>query len=98
MGIGFDHHRPAKRQRDVAGSSWTATARGHDTSTAAAMAAASSSVGVGEISIAYSGTLPCLRFGSSSRFDRSSSRPAMSLMRVSAGSITSSTKPRSAAT
>ena len=36
--------------------------------------------------------------GSSSRLERSISSPAISLMRVSAGSITSSTKPRSAAT
>jgi hypothetical protein len=43
------------------------------------------------LSVAYSGTLPCLRLGSSSRFDRSRSSPAMSLTRVSAGSITSST-------
>ena len=37
------------------------------------------------------GTFPCLRFGSSSRFERSISSPATSLMRVSAGSMTSST-------
>lgn len=47
--------------------------------------------------VAHSGMFPCLRCGSSSRLDLSISRPAMTLMRVSAGSMTSSTKPRSAA-
>jgi len=37
------------------------------------------------------GTLPCLRFGRSSRFDRSISRLRMSTARVSAGWMTSST-------
>lgn len=45
-----------------------------------------------------SGTLPCLRCGRSSRFERNIRRPATTLRRVSAGSITSSMKPRSAAT
>jgi hypothetical protein len=40
---------------------------------------------------AYSGMLPCLRRGNSSRFDFNMSNPAISLMRVSAGSMTSST-------
>jgi len=40
---------------------------------------------------AYSGMLPCLRRGNSSRFDFNISNPAMSLIRVSAGSMTSST-------
>ena len=47
--------------------------------------------------VAHSGIFPCLRCGSSSRLDLSISRPAMTLIRVSAGSMTSSTKPRSAA-
>ena len=38
-----------------------------------------------------SGMLPCLRRGSSSRFERSIARPATIFWRVSAGSITSST-------
>ena len=45
----------------------------------------------------HNGTLPCLRWGSSSRLVRSIARPATSLRRVSAGSMTSSMKPRSAA-
>ena len=44
-----------------------------------------------------SGMLPCLRRGSSSRLVRSMARPATTFWRVSAGSITSSTYPRSAA-
>src|SRR5690606_19181148 len=47
--------------------------------------------------VGHRGTFPCLRLGSSSRFDRSISKPAITLRRVSAGSITSSTMPRSAA-
>ena len=47
--------------------------------------------------VAQSGTFPCLRLGSSSRFERSISKPAMTFLRVSAGSMTSSTMPRSAA-
>lgn len=39
----------------------------------------------------YSGTLPCLRLGNSSRLVRNMSRPAMTLRLVSAGSMTSST-------
>ena len=45
----------------------------------------------------HSGTLPCLRLGSSSRLDASMRRPATNFWRVSAGSITSSMYPRSAA-
>jgi len=48
--------------------------------------------------IAHNGMFPCLRCGSSSRLDLSISRPAMTFMRVSAGSMTSSMNPRSAAT
>ena len=40
---------------------------------------------------AHRGMFPCLRRGSSSRFVLSMARPAMSLLRVSAGSMTSST-------
>ena len=47
---------------------------------------------------AHNGMFPCLRCGSSSRLDLSISRPAMTFMRVSAGSMTSSMNPRSAAT
>src|SRR4029450_2824329 len=43
------------------------------------------------------GALPCLRWGSSSRLVRRTRIPATILRRVSAGSITSSMKPRSAA-
>jgi len=46
---------------------------------------------------AHSGTLPCLRRGSSSRLVANIRRPATSFWRVSAGSITSSMYPRSAA-
>jgi hypothetical protein len=42
------------------------------------------------VSPTYSGTLPCLRLGSSSRLERSIASPVTSLTRVSAGSITSS--------
>ena len=48
--------------------------------------------------ITHNGMFPCLRCGSSSRLDLSISRPAMTFMRVSAGSMTSSMNPRSAAT
>jgi hypothetical protein len=41
--------------------------------------------------VAHSGTFPCLRFGSSSRLVRSRSRLRASTLRVSAGSMTSST-------
>ena len=107
-GSGFVHQRPENRQR--AGSASIAVVRirrGHDSSSADTIAATSSSLasGVmaaismgGVMATTYSGMLPCLRAGSSSRFVRSSSSPAISLTRVSAGSITSSTKPRSAAT
>ncbi len=44
-----------------------------------------------------SGMLPCLRRGNSSRLVRRRRRPATIFCRVSAGSITSSTMPRSAA-
>src|ERR1019366_8606480 len=46
---------------------------------------------------AHSGMFPCLRLGRSSRFDTSRARLLTSTRRVSAGSITSSTYPRSAA-
>jgi len=45
----------------------------------------------------HSGTFPCLRRGSSSRFVDSIRSPATSFRRVSAGSMTSSMYPRSAA-
>jgi len=38
----------------------------------------------------HSGTFPCLRFGSSSRFETSMARLLISTLRVSEGSITSS--------
>ena len=38
----------------------------------------------------HNGTFPCLRLGRSSRLESSMARPEMSLMRVSAGSMTSS--------
>ena len=96
--MGLRHQRPEKRQTGEPASSssvLTTTGRGQSASTAATMAATSAGVGVGVIlssstSPPYSGTLPCLRFGSSSRFDRSMARPAMSFRRVSAGSMTSS--------
>ena len=47
--------------------------------------------------LAQRGTLPCLRCGSSPRFDASIARLRESTLRVSAGEMTSSTYPRSAA-
>ena len=103
--IGLVHQRPANRQRgggfDAPGAT---TARGHDDLDGRRdrrrllVASASAARRRDPLVRHHSGTLPCLRLGSSSRFERSSSRPATSLMRVSAGSMTSSTKPRSAAT
>jgi hypothetical protein len=96
------HHRPEKRHRGGCSAAPPAMGRGQVTSMAAAIAATSSSVASPPRAIvmvdvevltpvAYSGTLPCLRFGSSSRFERSRSSPAISFTRVSAGSMTSST-------
>ena len=45
----------------------------------------------------HRGMLPCLRCGADARFDRSMSRERMRIVRVSPGSMTSSTIPRSAA-
>src|SRR5262249_12709387 len=45
----------------------------------------------------HSGELPCLRAGSCSRFVRSIASARASILRVSRGSMTSSTYPRSAA-
>ena len=98
-------NRQAPRASRVAGT--TTTGRGQSASMAATMAAASSAVGPGRIDTgamrrapasgaahtdaAHRGMFPCLRRGSSSRFVFSMARPAMSLLRVSAGSMTSST-------
>lgn len=105
-GMGRVHQRPDHRQRGGAGWGSGPPGRGHETSIAATMAAASSSVGSGVMRASvmamsvgpYSGMLPCLRGGSSSFFDSSIFRPSISMRRVSVGSITSSTYPRSAAT
>jgi hypothetical protein len=45
----------------------------------------------------HRGMLPCLRCGEDARFERSMSRERMRIVRVSPGSMTSSTIPRSAA-
>ncbi|PSL52756.1 hypothetical protein B0I31_11143 [Saccharothrix carnea] len=45
----------------------------------------------------YSGTLPCLRAGVGRRLSRSMARPRATAERVWDGSMTSSTRPRSAA-
>jgi len=45
----------------------------------------------------HRGMLPCLRCGEDARFERSMSRERMRIVRVSPGSMTSSTTPRSAA-
>ena len=89
---GRAHHRPLHRQpeaRAIASPLTTVIGRGHVISTAATIAAASSSLGTGDSD--QSGMFPCLRRGSSSRLVRSRSKPAISLARVSDGSITSST-------
>ena len=103
-GTGLVHQRPENRQRGGSPRPSAVAGRGQATSIAATMAATSSSdaspprvtarsVLVGSLldTGTYSGTLPCLRLGRSSRLERSMSSPATSLARVSAGSITSST-------
>ena len=68
-----------------------------DAAIAAVIAATSSGVASGEIDrssnrpAAQSGTFPCLRWGSFSFFDRSISSDSTSTLRVSRGSMTSST-------
>ena len=71
-------------------------ARRGNAPSAATIAATSSGVASGLIArrwtvIAYSGTLPCLRDGSCSRFVRSIASERASTRRVSRGSMTSST-------
>ncbi len=54
--------------------------------------------GLKAVGVAHSGMFPCFRRGSSSRFEERRSRVRTMTRRVSAGSMTSSTYPRSAAT
>ncbi len=90
MGTGFDHQRPENRHRGDGSGGASAAARGHD-ELDRGHDGGGLLLGRRGADLHYKGTLPCLRFGSSSRLVRSISRPAMSLIRVSAGSITSST-------
>ena len=112
MGNGLFHQRPLKRQASWIGSCSSGGAgRGQASWTAAVMAARTAGSGDGGpdndsddvdgVAEAprrrHSGTFPCLRFGSSSRFDARMSRLRQITRRVSAGEITSSMYPRSAA-
>ncbi len=109
MGNGLFHQRPLKRQASWTGSCSSGGAgRGQASCTAAVMAARTAGSGDGgpgndNVDVAavdhvrHSGTFPCLRFGSSSRFDARMSRLRQITRRVSAGEITSSMYPRSAA-
>ena len=113
MGNGLFHQRPLKRQASWIGSCSSGGAgRGQANWTAAVMAARTAGSGEGRATRAtpptptptssavhagHSGTFPCLRFGSSSRFDAKMSRLRQITRRVSAGEITSSMYPRSAA-
>ena len=110
MGSGLFHQRPLKRQASWIGSCSSGGAgRGQANWTAAVMAARTAGSGAGGSGndnvvvatavdhVRHSGTFPCLRFGSSSRFDARMSRLRQITRRVSAGEITSSMYPRSAA-
>ena len=100
MGIGLCHQRPLKRQASWIGSCSSGGAgRGHASWTAAAMAARTAGSAVAgpdsdsdsdRPDVAHSGTLPCLRLGSSSRLEARMSRLRQMTRRVSAGEMTSS--------
>ena len=92
---GSDHHRPLNRHVDRAGALLGrrgSTGRGHS---ASHRRHDRDRFLVGgrrrDLGLDHSGTLPCLRRGSSSRLVRSMRRPATIFWRVSAGSMTSST-------
>lgn len=105
--MGLAHHRPLKRHIDVvdvAPAAGVAAGRGQHSSTAATMAASTAGSGSGRTEATtgaagsvftdgptQSGTLPCLRLGSSSRLDMSTRSARTNTRRVSVGSMTSST-------
>ena len=93
------NHRPEKRHAGTSSAAGRAAIVAATCSAAATRAAISSSgsVGTRREPVAHSGTFPCLRLGRSSRLPRSRSSDRLRTRRVSAGSMTSSMKPRSAA-